>query len=311
LGIINALDNPARRGFVLELVDPIDISNALALNTAVMTGSRIFGPVLAAALVKPLGSGWLFVINGISFAAIVLPIALIRPETLHVTPPAARGGTPIRDALRFMRNDARLRSTLIIFTIISTFAFNYSVSLLKLAAERWGNESYFGWVLGVTSIGSLAGSLAAAARPRLTVGDFLASCTVLGIAGLAVAWAPNVVVAAIAGIPLGFGGAGMIAAFNGVTQYESPPDMRGRLLALGAVAFLGSTPIGAPITGIIADRVGAEWSLAYGSIITLVCVAYGWRARSRRLAVPADEHEPIAAGVDHTHGRGLVVEGGG
>jgi MFS family permease len=310
LGIINAMDNPARRGFVIELVEPSDISNALALNTAVMTGSRIFGPALAAMLIEPLGSGWLFVINGVSFAAIIIPIARIRPEQLHVSPPAARGGTPIRDALRFMRNDARLRNMLILFSIISTFAFNYSVSLLKLADQRWGNEAYFGWVLGITSIGSLAGSLAAAARPRMTAGYFLGSCTLLGFSGLAVAWSPNVVVAALAGIPLGFGGAGMISAFNGVTQHESPPDMRGRLLALGAVAFLGSTPIGAPITGVIADRIGAEWSLAYGSIIALVCVAFGWRARSRRLAVPAHQHEPVAPSIHDADGRGFVVESG-
>ena len=311
LGVINAMDNPARRGFVIELVEPEDISNSLALNTAVMTGSRIFGPTLAAALVKPLDSGWLFVINGLSFAAILVPIALIDRSKLHIAPPAPRGGTPIRDALRFIRNDPRLRSLLILFTIISTFAFNYSVSLLKLADQRWGDQAYFGLVLGVTSIGSLAGSLFAAARPRMTAGYFLGSALLLGTSGLAVAWAPNVFLACLAGIPLGAGGAGLIASFNGVTQADSPPDMRGRMLALGAVAFLGSTPIGAPITGVIADRISAEWSLAYGSIITLVCVAFGWRSRSRRLAVPADQHEPVAASVHDADGRGLVIEGGG
>ena len=311
LGTINALDNPARRGFVIELVEPDDISNSLALNTAVMTGSRIFGPALAAALIGPLGSGWLFVINGLSFAAILIPIAMINSNELYVSPPAPRGGTPIRDALRFIRNDARLRNLLILFTVISTFAFNYSVSLLKLADQRWGDESYFGWVLGITSIGSLAGSLAAAARPRLTAGYFLGSATLLGVSGLGVAWAPNVAIACLAGIPLGAGGAGLIAAFNGVIQGDSPPDMRGRMLALSAVAFLGSTPVGAPITGVIADRVSAEWSLAYGSIIALVCVAFGWRARSRRLAIPADQHEPVPPGVHHGDSGGFVVEGGG
>ena len=97
----------------------------------------------------------------------------------------------------------------------------------------------------------------------------------LGLSGFGVAWAPSIWVAYIFSVPLGAGGAAFIAALNAITQQESPPDMRGRLLALGAVAFLGTTPIGAPITGWIADNISAEWSLAYGSVIALICVGVG------------------------------------
>jgi len=269
LGFANAFDNPARRGLVTELVEPTDISNAMGLNTAVMTGSRIFGPALAAALVSPLGTAWCFMLNGISFVAVLGSLALIDRSQLHSSPRASKGGTPVRDALRFVGRDRELLGLHVVLVLVSTFAFNYSVSLPKLAAVRWGDERWFGWVLSVVSVGSVIGSLSVASRRESSVRIFVSSVMLLGVSGLAVAWAPSVGVAFVAAIPLGVGGAGFLSSFNGLVQQKSPPDMRGRLLALSAVAFLGSTPIGGPITGVIADRGGAEWSLAYGSLIAL------------------------------------------
>ena len=159
LGIVGAIDNPARRGLVTELVPPADMSNAMSLNTAVMTGSRIFGPAIAAVLVGPLGTGWLFIANGVSFAAMLIGLFGLRRNEMHSPPPRPAGGTPVRDALRYVRNNERLLVLFIAFTIVSTFAFNYSVVLPKLADVSWGNPHAFGWILAVTSIGSLLGSL--------------------------------------------------------------------------------------------------------------------------------------------------------
>jgi len=273
LGLANAFDNPARRGLVVELVPPEDISNAMALNTAVMTGSRIFGPALAAALVGPLGTAWLFSINGISFVAVLASLILINRETLFSSPKAARGGTPVRDALRFVSGNRQLLSLHIVLVVVSTFAFNYSVSLPKLSAVRWGDERWFGWVLSVLSIGSVAGSLYSASRKEASLKLFFGSVAVLGISGPMVAWAPSGWLAFVGAIPLGIGGAIFLSSFNGLVQQQSPSDMRGRLLALSAVAFLGSTPIGGPVTGLIADWAGPEWSLAYGSLLSLLILA--------------------------------------
>lgn len=307
LGVIAALDNPARRGFVIELVEPDDISNVVSLNTAVMTGSRIFGPAVAALLVDPLGPGWLFVINGLSFAAILWPIARIDPATLHVTPPRPRGGTPVRDALRFVAHRRELLVLFVVFTVVGTFAFNYNVSLLKLADRRFGDRKLFGWLLALNSIGSMTGSLLTAARRRVELWWFYGSAFLMASAGLALAWAPSIWAAYAISLPVGMGGAAFIAALNAITQQDSPPDMRGRLLALGAVAFLGTTPIGAPITGWIADHVSAEWSLAYGSIIALAAVAIGLLAGAGATAdapaggagsgaqVPPGEDEAVTA----------------
>jgi MFS family permease len=303
LGVINAFDNPARRAFVIELVPPKDISNAVSLNTAVMTGSRIVGPALAAFLKGPLGAGWLFILNGVSFAAILWPLLAIDRSRLYTAALAQRGGTPVRDAVRFIRRDRRLLAVFVVFTLVGTFAFNYSVSLLKLADIRYGDQRWFGLLLATTGLGSLIGSLLTAARPRVTTWWFYGNGLVMGASGLAMAWAPNVTVALLLGVPMGIGGAAVIAGQNAIVQQEAPPDMRGRLLALGAVAFLGSTPIGAPITGWVADHVSAEWSLGYGMIIALVSVAGGLvvRRRSQRADVPAHQHQPAAVQVDRTY----------
>ncbi|MFM9112349.1 MAG: MFS transporter, partial [Actinomycetota bacterium] len=122
LGVVGAIDNPARRGLVTELVDPIDMTNALSLNTAVMTGSRVFGPALAAALVGPVGTGWLFVANGLSYAAMIYGVLGLRQGEMFVPPRAPKGGTPVRDALRFVVHNEKLLVTFIVFTLVSTFA---------------------------------------------------------------------------------------------------------------------------------------------------------------------------------------------
>ena len=285
LGVVSAIDNPARRGFVTELVPEHQIASAVSLNTAVMTGSRIFGPALAAILIGQagLGTDWLFAANTLSFVAIIGSLALLDTSVLHPPPRAARGGTPVRDGLRYVRRTPVLWATFVCFTVVSTFGFNYNVSLPRMANEIWGNEAWFGWVLTANSIGSMLGSLATAGREHVTIRWMAGMGFVLGLGGLALAWSPSGALALLTAPLAGFGGAGFVSAMNAITQQECPPDMRGRILALTAVAFLGSFPIGGPITGVVADTVGLEWSLGYGAIISLVAVAgLVWWALGRR-----------------------------
>jgi len=274
LGVVGAIDNPSRRGLVTELVPPNEIGNAMSLNTAVMTGSRIFGPAVAATLVGPLGTGWLFIVNGVSYIFMLYGVVGLRKSEMFTPEPRPAGGTPVRDGIRFVRTHQRLFPLFVVFAVVSTFAFNYGVSLPKLADLKWGNAEYYGWILAVTSIGSLIGALATA-RLHLTRYMWVASAALmLGVANVGMAIAPNVWVAFVWAIPLGAGGAAMIAGANSIITQEAPPDMRGRMLALTAVAFLGSTPIGGPITGLVADYVSVSWSLAYGGIITLLAAVF-------------------------------------
>lgn len=280
LGVVGAMDNPARRGLITELVPTAQLSNAMSLNTTVMTGSRVFGAALAAVLVIPLGTGWLFILNGVSYAAMIYGIVGLRKSEMVPAIKRPAGGQPIRDVLRYVRSNRRLSSMFFAYIVVSTFAFNYSVVFPKFADIKWGNEGAFGWLLTVTGIGSVVGALATARLQRVSLRWLMFNVGVLGAANVAVAFTPQLWLAFVLCLPLGFGGAAMIASGNAISQQESPPDMRGRLLALTAVAFLGSTPIGGPITGLIADVVSLEWSLAYGGVSCFLCLAVlAWRWR--------------------------------
>ena len=284
LGVVAAFDNPARRGLVTELVPTPDIPNATSLNTAVMTGSRIFGPAMAAALVATIGTAWCFIVNGISFFAIIFSLLAIRREEMFTMPRRPKGGKPIRESLRFVAGRRDLAIIYSLLVIISMVAFNQAVVLPKLADQRWGSEAAFGLVLAVMSIGSLTGSLLTARQHVVTMRWFFGGIVVMALSGFGLAWAPGLPLAFAWAIPFGIGSATFIASANAITQQECPPDMRSRLLALQAVAFLGSTPIGGPLTGLIADNVSAEWALAYSSVISLVCVGVArlyWHAGTR------------------------------
>ena len=280
LGVIGAIDNPARRGLITELVPESQLSNAMSMNTTVMTGSRVFGAALAAVLVGPLGTGWLFVLNGVSYAAMIYGIVGLRKGEMVPAVKRPAGGSPVRDVFRYVRSNRRLSSMFFVYVVVSTFAFNYSVVFPKLADVNWGSDDAFGWLMTLTGVGSVVGALVTARFPRVSLRWLVINVAVLGASNMAVAFAPSLWAAYALCLPLGFGGAAMIASGNAISQQESPPDMRGRLLALTAVAFLGSTPIGGPITGLIADYVSLEWSMAYGGVTCFACVAllaWWWR----------------------------------
>lgn len=290
MGVASAMDNPARRGLVLELVDEEHFTNAMSLNTAVMTGSRIFGPALAAGLVSVAGTGWCFMANAISFLAVLGALLAIDVARLRIPPLAPRGGKPVRDGLRYVRTSRRLLIVFVVMAAVSTFGFNYPVALPLLAKRRFDDESAFGILLALSGLGSFLGSLLMASRARVTTSLYLGAVVLFGAAEVALAWSPGVLVAYALSIPMGFGGAMFISGANILVQDGAPPTMRSRLLAFTGVAFLGSTPIGGPITGWIGDHVSAEWSLAYGGLLSIACAAIAAGALARGSAdVPSGE----------------------
>jgi MFS family permease len=278
-GIASAIDNPSRRGLVTELVEPSEIPNAMSLNTTVMTGSRIFGPALAAVLIGPLGTAWLFALNAVSYLFVIGSLLMIDKTKMLPATSAARGGKPVREGLAFVWRDPMLRRAFIVFTVVSTFAFNYSVVMPKLSDVRWGQANGYPILLTCVSIGSVFGALGTARFTRITMRWYATLVIINGVSCIAIAWAPNFLVACLLCFPLGLGGTGLVASMNGLSQQNTPPEMRSRMLALVAVAFLGSTPIGGPITGWIGDNIGIEWSIAYGGILTLLFVPMLWKDR--------------------------------
>ena len=284
LGTLNALDNPARRGVVTELVDAADVASALSLNTAVMTGARVFGPALGGFLVHAVGTGWCFMANGFSFLAVLTGLLLMNPAELHVAPRTPRGGRPLRDALGFVWRDALLRRTFVALAVVSTFAYSFTVSL-PLLVERnlGGGDLAVGWLMAVNSVGSVIGSLVTASRRHIGPWFVALALAVLGVFDTALGASPTLFVAFAIAVPMGAGGTAFVASTSGILQQHTPPGMRGRVLALQSTAFLGSTFIGAPLTGWIADHAGAGWAVSYGGIITLITLAgYSWVIRGRQ-----------------------------
>ena len=278
-GIASAIDNPSRRGLVTELVEPSEIPNAMSLNTTVMTGSRIFGPALAAVLIGPLGTAWLFALNAVSYLFVIGSLLMIDKTKMLPATSAARGGKPVREGLSFVWRDPMLRRAFIVFAVVSTFAFNYSVVMPKLSDVRLGQANGYPILLTCVSIGSVFGALGTARFTRITMRWYATLVIINGVSCIAIAWAPNFLVACLLCLPLGLGGTGLVASMNGLSQQNTPPEMRSRMLALVAVAFLGSTPIGGPVTGWIGDNIGIEWSIAYGGILTLLFVPMLWKDR--------------------------------
>jgi MFS family permease len=295
LGIIGAIDNPARRGLATELVERKDLTNVMSLNTSVMTGSRIFGPALAALFAGVLGTGWCFVLNGVSFLALLWALIAIDPARLYRNAPAPASDTPIRDGLRAVWADPVLRLTVTVYAIVCTFAFNYAVSIpLLIRDQLHAPDTLFGWILSVTSFGSVFGALMVARLHVVRVRLLFASVLVTAVSMTVMAFSTSRVLTFAIAVPFGAGVAAFIAASNSIFAERTSPDMRGRVLALGAVLFLGSAPIGAPITGWIGDHVSATWSMLYGALIAfltlLVAAIYAARYQPGHI-----DRAPVAA----------------
>ncbi len=270
LGVANAIDNPARRGLVTELVPAHEISNAMSLNTTVMTGSRIVGPALAAALIGPLGTSWLFTINAVSYLAVLVSLFTLRTSEMLPKVAAPLTGKPVREGLAFVWRDTYMRNIFIVFTVASTFAFNYSTVLPKMSDKLWHEPNGYAILLTVTSIGSVIGAVSNARFHVMTVRRFATGSVVLSIACIVLPLAPNFTVACLLALPLGVGGTGFMTAMTGLMQQRTPPEMRSRMMALQSVAFMGSTPIGGPVTGWIGDHLMVQTSMIYGGVLTLL-----------------------------------------
>jgi MFS family permease len=275
-GLATAFDNPARRSFVVEMVEDDDVTNAVSLNSALMTGSRIVGPALGGLLVATAGFGWAFLLDGTSYVAVLVALYLMRTEELRQPPVTPRGKGQVRAGLSYAWSIAELRVPLIMMTVIGTLAFNFQ-TVLPLFAERdlHGSELTFSFLMSVVSVGSLAGALRSAARKQVSVRTVSVTALGFGAAMLALAAARGTPMAFGFGILMGFTSISFMTTSTAIVQLRSDPSMRGRVLALQAMVFLGSTPIGGPIVGAISQRFGARYALLLGAVATLAAGLYG------------------------------------
>jgi MFS family permease len=291
-GLATAFDNPARRSFVVEMVPEESINNAVSLNSALMTGSRVVGPALAGLLVTTVGFGWCFLLDGISYLAVIAALARMNPAELRQAPVTPKGKGQVREGLRYARSVPELWVPLLMMALIGTLAFNFQ-TVLPLFATRdlHGTDVTFTWLMSVVSCGSLIGALGTARRTTIDVRVVSRNAAVFGVALGALSLAPGQPSAFAVGFLMGLGSIMFMTAATAITQLAAKPSMRGRILALQAIVFLGSTPIGGPIVGAISERFGARYGIAVGAAATLAAAGFGFLmvGRSGRLALATAE----------------------
>ena len=281
-GVVTSIDQPTRQSFFAEMVEPRDIPNAVSLNGAVMTGTRVVGPALAGALIAGVGMQWCFLINSVSYIAVIGALLAMRTEELrpHRAP---RETGAIREGLRYVWRTGELRRPIVLMSVLYLFSFNYSV-LMPLFAERTfdGDAGTLGLLLSVAGVGSLAGALVMAARPRPGERPLALAAVGVGVVTTLVAFAPSLDVAVASMVPLGVASIVFFVTANSTLQLRSRPDMRGRVMALYGIVFLGTTPIAGPIAGWVGEHLGPRVGLAGGGVIALVTGIVGLWLLERR-----------------------------
>ena len=291
-GIVTAVDNPARQSFFAEMVGPDELTNAVSLNSAVMTGTRIVGPALAGLLIATAGIAACFLVNGVSYLAVIAGLLAMRPEDLRRTnAPRERG--QLRQGLRYVWETPALRLTLVVSAVLFAFSFNFSV-LLPLLAERTfaGDAGTLGLLLAVMGLGSLVGALAMARGTRPSERRLVVSAALLGLVSIAAALAPVLRVELAVMAVLGLVSIVFMITANTTLQLTSRPDMRGRVMALYSVVFLGGTPFGAPVAGWVAEHLGPRVGMALGGAAAMAVGLVAWRFGTERPDAQRLEAEP-------------------
>jgi MFS family permease len=269
-GLVNAFDNPARQSFVVELVGADRVVNAVSLNSVVVHTSRIAGPAAAGAIIAAFGVGPCFLVNALSFVAMLIALRGMDPAALQAARRATREPGQLRSALDHVRSTPELLVPLAMMAVVGTLSYNFQVLLPLLARFSWhGGPSTYAALTVAMGLGSVSGALASGARNRVTPRLVVGAAIGFGLVEFAVAAAPVLDVQLVLLAALGAVSVTFAASVNSSLQLAVAPAFRGRVMALYSVVFLGSTPIGAPLVGLLAQVGGPRLGLALGAVAAL------------------------------------------
>jgi len=296
MGLINVFDNPSRQSFAIEMVGPDDLSNAVGLNSVIVNASRIVGPAVAGVLIWKVGLSWTFLFNAVSFTAVLVALVAMRPGELHRVARLSAARGQVRAGLRYAWGSWELRVPLLMMAVVGTLSYNFIVILPLFAGSVFhrGGGTY-GALTTAMGVGALAGALAVASRLRPRYQQLVLVTFAFGAFAMAVAVAPTLLIALVLLVPMGAASVSFIALANSLLQLNSSGQMRGRVMALWAIVFLGSTPIGAPLTGLVAAHFGARAALGMGAVAALLA-ALGGGLALRRIRNEQRAERLIAAG---------------
>lgn len=302
-GIVNAFDAPARQAFVSDMVNAGDTSNAVALNSASFNLARMIGPAVGGLLIVAIGSGWVFIVNAATFLAMILALLMLRRELLAPRPKnRTRGG--LAAGFRYVWGRSDLRVVFVTVFLIGAFGMNFPIFASTMALEFGAGADGYGVLSSILAIGSLAGALLAARRDRARVRVVIFAAGGFGIAAFVSSAMPSYASYAVTLMFTGFMIVTLLTTANGYVQMTTDPALRGRVLALYMAVIMGSTPVGAPIAGWVADTFGPRSAIMLGGTAGLVACAIGaiWvfssgrlhRREDRRFLLTIDETRPLS-----------------
>jgi MFS family permease len=303
LGIVAAFDNPARQAFVSDLVARENASNAVALNAASFNGARMIGPAVAGIVIVAVGTGWVFLLNGATFLAMIVALALIRPHEL-VPRARANGAARLADGFRYVARRPDLIVTFSMVFLLGAFGMNFPIFASTMALEFGRDADGYGLLSSILAVGSLLGALLAARRDRARIRVVIGGSLLFVVAAVVSAFMPFYGMYAITLMFTGFAVVTMLTTANGYVQTTTDPALRGRVLALYMAILMGGTPVGAPIVGWVAAELGPRAAILLGAAAGFVAFAIGatWlivsgrlhRRENARFRLTIDETRPLS-----------------
>lgn len=276
LGLVNTVDSPTRQTFVIEMVGKEKLTNAISLNSIEVNLARIIGPVIAAALIAGVGLAWCFLINSASYLAVLACLKLMDNSKLYSQIPVARSKGQLRAGFSYIWSTPMLRNVLLMMVLVGALTYEFQVVLPLFATHTFnGNASTYAWMMAAMGIGSLLGGLVTAGRGNPSPGRLLSVTMALGLVMIVTAISPSLTFALLMLAAVGFFTISFTALTNTTLQLNSSAEMRGLVMALWVMAFLGSTPIGGPIIGYISEHASPRLGLAIGGFAALLSGTFG------------------------------------
>jgi MFS family permease len=298
LGLVQVTDNPTRQTFVQEMVGRDQLTNAITLNSVLVNMARIVGPAIAGILIAGIGIGYCFLLNSVSYLAVLLCLKLMRASELHTAATIARARGQLREGFRYVRHNPAVRSILIMMAIIGTLAYEFPVVLPIFASDSFhSGAGGYSLLMSAMGLGAVIGGVITANRRNVDFRVIALAALAFGVAMLLTAASPHIIVAAILMIFVGIGSISFSSVANSTLQLQTAPEMRGRVLSLWTMAFLGSTPIGGPVIGYISEHSSPRVGLAIGGFaaisaglyaLTLIRKAAARRAQEAPVPVEAE-----------------------
>ncbi|MFC7505623.1 MFS transporter [Nocardioides sp. CPCC 206347] len=303
-GVGAAFDAPARQAFVSEMVGTDDVANAVSLNSAAFNAARMIGPALAGLLIGLGGggmraTGWVILVNAVSYAAVILQLRRMDAAELHSPRPVARAPGMLRAGFSYMRSEPKMLMILVLVFFVGTFGMNFQITSALMATDIFDKGATEYGVLGsALAVGSLTGALVAAGRTRVRVRLLMVAAVAFGLIEIVAGLMPSYLAFVLLCPLLGFSVITVLNSCNALLQVESDPALRGRVMAIYMTIVMGGTPLGAPVIGWIGEQYGARWTLVVSGTLVLVGVAAAVAVRAlaeRRVRPGVPQPDPAGA----------------